>query len=151
MEIAGADDMNGKPEVRVGKTRNRGDVARLLFGNCWYMGQTTQRIWGQKLGRTFGWLAAWAWTIIAGGGGLGLLIKLGPLPLTNGWFALFSGISACPLTASLLKRYTGIALSGWARFAIAFLIIVVGRLVLKIEGRGTFLIDLSRCWKEGCF
>jgi hypothetical protein len=28
---------------------------------------------------------------------------------------------------------------------------VVGRLVLKIEGRGTFLIDLSRCWKEGCF
>src|SRR5438046_2217123 len=75
MEIAGADDMDGKPEVRVGKTRNRGDVARLLFGNCWYMGQTTQRIWGQKLGRTFGWLAAWAWTIIAGGGGLGLLIK----------------------------------------------------------------------------
>jgi len=101
MEIAGANDMEGKPEVRVGKTRNRGDVARLLFGNCWYMGQTTQRIWGQKLGSTFGWLAAWAWTIIADGGGLGLLIKLGPLPLTNGWFALFSGISACPLTASL--------------------------------------------------
>src|SRR5882724_7194078 len=26
---------------------------------------------------------------------------------------------------------------------------VVGRLVLKIEGRGEFLIDPSRCWKEG--
>jgi TctA family transporter len=83
--------------------------------------------WGKKLGR----LAAWAWTIIAGGGGLGLLITRGPLPLTNGWFALFSGISACPLTAWLLKKYAGITLSGWARFAIAFLIIVAGRLVLK--------------------
>ena len=28
---------------------------------------------------------------------------------------------------------------------------MLGRLVLKIERRGTFLIDLSRCWKEGCF
>jgi hypothetical protein len=104
-----------------------------------------------KLGRTFGWLAAWAWTIIAGGGGLGLLITLGPLPLTNGWFALFSGFAACPLTAWLLKKYAGITLSGWTRFAVAFLIIVVGRLVLKIEGRGEFLINPSRCWKEGYF
>src|SRR5712691_11203020 len=39
----------------------------------------------------------------------------------------------------------------WARFAIAVLIIVIGRLVLKIEGRGDFLIDISRCWNEGCF
>ncbi len=111
------------------------------------MEQTIQLGWSQKLGRTLGWLVAWAWTIIAGGGGLGLLITRGPLPLTNGWFALFSGISACPLTAWLLKKYV----PGWARFAIAFLIIVVGRLVLKIEGRGTFLIDVTRCWKEGCF
>ena len=86
-----------------------------------------------------GLLAAWAWTIVAGGGGLGLLITLGPLPLTNGWFALFSGLSACPLTAWLLKKYAGITLSGWARFGIAVLIIVIGRLVLKIEGRGEFL------------
>src|SRR6266481_431589 len=115
------------------------------------MEQTTQAGWGQKLGRALGWLAAWAWTIIAGGGGLGLLITRGPLPLTNGWFALSSGISACPLTACLVKRNAGITLSGWTRFVIAFLIIMLGRLVLKIEGRGTFLIDLSRCWKEGCF
>jgi len=40
---------------------------------------------------------------------------------------------------------------GWARFAIAVLIIVIGRLVLKIEGRGTFLIDVTRCWNGGCF
>src|SRR2546421_3693118 len=105
------------------------------------MERTTQLAWGQRLGRILGWLAAWAWTIIAGSGGLGLLIKRGPLPLTNGWFALFSGISACPLTAWLIKKYAGITISGWARFAI-FLIIVVKRLGLKIEGRGTFLIDL---------
>jgi len=49
------------------------------------------------------------------------------------------------------KRKTGITLSDWTRFAIALLIIMIGRLVLRIEGRGTFLIDLSRCWKEGCF
>src|SRR2546430_2236535 len=105
----------------------------------------------RKLGRIFGWVVAWAWTIIAGGGGLGLIITLGPLPITNGWFALFSGISACPLTAWLLKKYVGITLSGSARFGIAFLIILIGRLVLKIERRGEFLLDPSQCWKEDCF
>jgi hypothetical protein len=106
------------------------------------VGETTQRTWGQNLGRGLGWMAAWAWTIVAGGGGLGLLITRGPLPLTNGWFALFSGISACPLTAWLLKKYAGITLSGLARFGIALLVIVIGRLVLKIEGRGNFLPGL---------
>src|SRR5437588_7179879 len=47
------------------------------------------------------------------------------------------------------KKYAGVKLSGWARFGIAVLFIVIGRLVLKIEGRGTFLIDLSQCWREG--
>jgi len=56
-----------------------------------------------KLGAALGWIAVWAWTIVAGGGGLLLLLEKGPLPLTNGWFALLSGISACPLTASLLR------------------------------------------------
>ena len=115
------------------------------------MEQTTESSLIRKLARVFAWLAAWAWTIVAVIGGLGLIITQGPLPVTNGWFALFSGISACPLTAWLVKRKAGITLSGWTRFAIAFLIIMLGRLVLKIEGRGTFLIDLSRCWKEGCF
>src|SRR3977135_4275742 len=101
--------------------------------------QTTQRTWIQKLGRTVGWLAAWAWTIVVGIGGLGLLITLGPLPLTNGWFALFSGLSACPLTAWLLRKYAGITPSGWTRFGVAVLFIVIGRLVLKLEGRGNFL------------
>jgi hypothetical protein len=58
----------------------------------------------------------------------------------------FSAIAACPLTAWLLKKYRGIAVSGWTRFAVAFLIIVLGRLVLKIEGRGNFLPGPLR-WK----
>jgi len=57
---------------------------------------------------------------------------------------LFSGLSACPLTAWLLRKYAGITFPGWARFVVAVLFIVVGRLTLKIEGRGTFLPDFSR-------
>lgn len=107
------------------------------------MEQTTEPSWIRKLARIVGWLAAWVWAIVAGGGGLGLIITRGPLPLTNGWFALFSGISACPLTAWLLKKYVGIGLSGWARFAIALLFIVIGRFVLKLEGRGQFVPNFS--------
>ena len=115
------------------------------------MEQTARRTWRQKLAEALGWVAAWAWTIIAGVGGLGLIIPRGPLPLTNGWFALFSAVAACPLTAWVLKKNADLRVSGWARFAAAFFIIVIGRLVLKIEGRGDFLLDPSRCWKEGCF
>jgi hypothetical protein len=115
------------------------------------MDQATEESPVRKLTLVFAWLTAWAWTVAAVIGGLRLIITHGPLPLTNGWFELFSGISACPLTAWFVKRNAGVTLSGWTRFVIAFLIIVLGRLVLKIEGRGTFLIDPSRRWKEGCF
>jgi hypothetical protein len=33
---------------------------------------------------------------------------------------------------------------GWQRFFVAVLFIVIGRLALKIEGRGTFLPNFSR-------
>src|SRR5438045_3303283 len=115
------------------------------------MEQTTEPSLIRKPVRICGWLAAWVWTIVAGIGGLGPLITQGPLPVTNGWFALLSGISACPLTAWLVKRKAGITLSGWTRFAIACLMIVLGRLVWKIEGRGTLLIGLSGCWIDGGF
>jgi hypothetical protein len=101
--------------------------------------ETAQRTRLQQFSQALGWVMAWAWTIIAGVGGLGLIIIQGPWPLTNGWFALFSALSACPLTAWLLKRYGNIRLSGWSRFAIAFSIIVVGRLFVRLEGRGPFL------------
>jgi hypothetical protein len=86
-----------------------------------------------RLGIRLGWIAAWAWTIVAGGGGLWLLWTKGPLPLTNGWFALFSGIAACPLTAWLLKRYTGIAVSGPVRIAAAALFFIAGKIALRVE------------------
>jgi len=93
--------------------------------------------------RWLGLVGAWAWTIVAGIGGLGLIVTLGPWPPTNGWFALFSGLSACPLTGWLLKKYAGIRFPGWARLIVAVLFIVAGRLTLKIEGRGPFLPDFS--------
>src|SRR5689334_22709633 len=91
----------------------------------------------------FGSFLAWGWTVVAGGGGLGLLIIQGPWPLTNGWFALLSGVSACPATAWIWEKYRGIKFPGWARFLVAFIIILLGRLALKIEGRAAFLPDFS--------
>src|SRR4029077_21176863 len=63
-----------------------------------------------------------------------LLIQKGPWPPTNGWFALCSGVSACPLTAWLLKKYGGFEPSGTVRLAAAVLFIVAGRIALAIEG-----------------
>lgn len=74
--------------------------------------------------------AAWIWTVLAGGGGLLLLLQRGPLPLTNGWFALLSGIAACPLTASLARRYANVEFSGRARLVAAALFYVAGRVAL---------------------
>jgi hypothetical protein len=73
-------------------------------------------------------ISAWAWFFVAGVGGLVLLIHQGPLPITNGWFAMFSGIAACPLLAWLLKRYSGFALSAHAQFLAALFILIAGRI-----------------------
>jgi hypothetical protein len=77
-----------------------------------------------------GWLAGWAWAIAAGGGGVWLLWTKGPWPLTNGWFALMSGITACPLTAWLLKRYGRINVSGYVQFAATAVLFIAGRIAL---------------------
>ncbi len=90
-----------------------------------------------------GLIAGWAWAIVCGGGGLGLLITRGPWPLTNGWFALFSGLAAWPVTAWIVRRLTGKQISGWLQFALAFLIILAGRIALVIEGQGSFLSTLN--------
>ena len=97
----------------------------------------------EGLMRVIGWVVAWGWTIVAGGGGLGLLIMQGPWPPTNGWFALFSGLSGCPLTAWLLQRYHQVHFPAWARFMVALLFFAAGRFALVIEGRGTFLPNFS--------
>jgi hypothetical protein len=82
--------------------------------------------------RTLGWLAAWAWTIVAAGGGGWLLWTKGPWPLTNGWFALLSGISACPATAWLLEKGSGVTVSGHVRLAAAIFFFVTGRIALAL-------------------
>jgi hypothetical protein len=81
---------------------------------------------------TPGWIAAWVWTIVAGGGGSWLLFTKGPWPLTNGWFALLSGISACPATAWVLKKYAGVTAPGYARMAAAAFFFVAGRTALAV-------------------
>jgi hypothetical protein len=86
-----------------------------------------RRAWASRLGLA----AAWIWTAAAGGGGVMLLIEKGPWPLTNGWFALFSGIAACPLTARLAKSRLGIALSGRVQFAAAALIWLAGQIARR--------------------
>lgn len=80
------------------------------------------RLHVSSLGRA----AAWAWTLLAGGRGLWLLTTRGPWPPTNGWFALLSGVAACPLVAWSLKKYAGISVSGWLQFSVALLIWVAG-------------------------
>jgi hypothetical protein len=77
-------------------------------------------------------IAAWAWAFVAGVGGLMLLIHQGPWPITNGWFAMFSGIAACPLTGKLLKKYRGITVPGWVQFAAALLIFIAGRVAVAL-------------------
>ena len=77
-----------------------------------------------------GGIAAWAWFIVAGCGGLGLIIERGPWPLTHGWFAMFSGLALWPVTAWISKKYLGVALSFWVRLGAAALFILGGRLAL---------------------
>ncbi|HXC55580.1 MAG TPA: hypothetical protein VNU97_09805 [Rhizomicrobium sp.] len=78
------------------------------------------------------WSLAWAWTLVAGGSGLWLLVTRGPWPPTNGWFALASGLCACPLTAWLAKRFAGVALSGYLRLAAAAFFFLAGHLALLV-------------------
>jgi hypothetical protein len=77
-------------------------------------------------------IVAWAWAFVAGVGGLALLIHEGTWPVTNGWFAMFSGIAACPLTASLLKKYAHTTVPGYVQFVVALLIFIAGRVAVAV-------------------
>jgi hypothetical protein len=81
---------------------------------------------------SLGWLAGWGWTLIAGGGGLWLMMARGPWPPTNGWFALLSGLAACPLVGWSLKKYAGIGVSGWLQLALAVFFFAAGHFALII-------------------
>ena len=93
----------------------------------------------ESVGSALALAAAWAWTLVAGIGGLALLIHQGPWPITNGWFAMFSGITACPLTASLASRYAGIDIKGSTRFVVAALIMIAGRIAVVVVLHRPFL------------
>jgi len=95
-------------------------------------GLRLQDITWRKAVEMAGLVLAWFWTILAGGGGFSLILVEGPLPLTHGWYAMFSGIALCPATAWLLKRYANIETSFLARFVVAALFIAAGRLALVI-------------------
>jgi hypothetical protein len=84
------------------------------------------------LGAGLGWIAAWAWTIAAAVGGIWLLWTKGPWPLTNGWFALLSGLSACPATAWFFEKYAGVTISGYFRMAAAAFFFVAGKIALAV-------------------
>jgi hypothetical protein len=89
-------------------------------------------------------VAAWAWALVAGVGGLMLLIHEGPLPITNGWFAMFSGIAACPLTAALLKKYAHVEVPGYVQFAVALMIFTAGRVAVVILLHRPFFPNVGR-------
>ena len=93
----------------------------------------------QKTLSVIAWLVAWGWALIAGVGGFVLLVHQGPLPITNGWFAMFSGIAACPLTARLLKRYARVVVPGHVQLAVALLIFMAGRVAVVVLLHRPFL------------
>jgi hypothetical protein len=93
----------------------------------------------QKTLPAIAWLVAWGWALIAGVGGFLLLVHEGPLPITNGWFAMLSGIAACPLTARLLKRYARVVVPAYMQFAVALLIFIAGRVAVVVLLHRPFL------------
>ena len=79
-------------------------------------------------------VAAWGWTLLAGVGGFLLLLRLGPWPLTNGWFAMLSGFAACPLLPGLLRRALRVEVRWPALLAIAAAIMIAGRITVAVQG-----------------
>ena len=108
-------------------------------GNCLAERHVRVRDNLRTIGSVLVRIVAWAWALFAGVGGFILLLHRGPLPITNGWFAMFSGIAACPLTGVLLKRYAGVAISFRYQLAVAFLIFIAGRIAVVVVLHRPFL------------
>jgi hypothetical protein len=101
----------------------------------------------RTIGLVIAQIVGWAWALVAGVGGLVLLIHEGPLPITNGWFAMFSGLAACPFTAWLLKKYAGVTVPVTVQFALALLIMIAGRVAVVVVLHRPFLPHCTgKCW-----
>jgi hypothetical protein len=99
------------------------------------------------IGVMIAWVVGWAWALLAGLGGLALIIHRGPLPITNGWFAMFSGLAACPLTAVALRKYAHVSVPAYVQLAVALMIMVAGRVaVVVLLHRPFFPQCSSNCW-----
>lgn len=108
--------------ARQGDAENRLDTAFIGEKSLW-----------ERAFHVLGVVFAWGWFVLAGLGGFGLILTEGALPLTHGWYAMFSGIALCPATAWLLKRTAAIELSYRTRFLIALAIMLTGRLMLIVR------------------
>ena len=97
--------------------------------------------------RVLALLAAWGWTLVAGFGGFLLLLHLGPWPLTNGWFAMFSGLAACPLLPGLLQRAFGVRVRWGALVGAAALIMRAGRIAAAVQGQRPPRPEPTGIWK----
>ncbi|HEX5257279.1 MAG TPA: hypothetical protein VFW35_00690 [Sphingomicrobium sp.] len=110
-------------------------VYPLLFGACVFGLWRLVNLYVPAKKRAFARVAivvGWAWFLFAAGGGLGLLYLRGPWPPTNGWFALMSGLAACPLMGWLLRNRAHLQVSGWQQFGAAVLLVSLGRLALFV-------------------
>lgn len=100
-----------------------------------------------RTGLVFAQVVAWAWGLLLSIGGLALLMHEGPWPITNGWFAMFSGLAACPGSAWLLKRYANIKVPLSAQLAVALLISIAGRIAVVLVLHRPFLpLCSGDCW-----
>jgi len=100
-----------------------------------------------RVGLVFAQGVAWVWGVLLTVGGLALLIHEGPWPITNGWFAMCSGLAACPLSAWLLRRYAGIKVPLSVQLATALLISIAGRIAVVYVLHRPFLPQCSGdCW-----
>jgi hypothetical protein len=105
-----------------------------------------QTLWS-RVGSVFAQTVAWLWGLALSVGGLALLIHEGPWPITNGWFAMFSGLAACPASAWLLKRYAGIKVPLGVQLVVALLISIAGRIAVVLVLHRPFLPQCSGdCW-----
>jgi hypothetical protein len=113
-----------------------GAIYALVYGACIFcLWKLVSLYWPVTTKRILPWLAViagWTWCLFAGGGGFGILLIRGLWPPTNGWFALMSGLAACPMIGRLLRNYAHLKVSGWQQFSAAVLLVAVGRLALTV-------------------